>query len=210
MSTETLAPKSEPAQPAPAPAAPAPAAPVTPPKAEAPAPAPAKSLLTSLSDEAPKEPAPQKEAAADLKAPEGMPQEVFDAYTKEVKAAGITGAAAQKLLDTLVTSHSSSLRARIEQASQEWATASKADPEFGGQKWNESAPVIARGARALGVSDTLRTILDQTGLANHPEMLRVFYRAGRLLSSDKVVGATPPGAPPAAAHPATVLYDKTN
>ncbi len=201
----------------PAPAAPAPAAPPAPaskaPEAT-PAPAPAKSLLSSITAEPPKGASPDAPKDAPkpvaLKAPEGLPTEVFDAFSKEVTNLGVAGDAAQKLLDSLVTSHTTSLRARIEQGSQEMAAASKADPEFGGTKWQESVPLISRGMAALGVTDALKGILDQTGLGNHPDVLRVFYRAGRLLSSDKVLASTSPGAAPAAAHPASVLYDTMN
>jgi len=203
---------SEPApQATPAPAAPA-VAPVTPPTPQAPAtPAPAKSLLGQIasdpvkgaSGDTPKEAA----KAYELKAPEGFTDTaLLSAYTKQANELGLSQEAAQKLFDALPAQIGAGLQARIDESARVMAEAAKADAEFGGAKWDASKQTMARGMEALGVTPALRDILDRTGLGSHPDVIRVFYRAGLKLSPDKIVGTEPAGAAPAEVHPAQILY----
>jgi hypothetical protein len=77
-----------------------------------------------------------------------------------------------------------------------WTTASKADPEFGGEKLASSLNLAKRAIDKYGTPG-LRTMLDQSGLGNHPEVIRFFTRIGRTLSEDSFAGALGPRASPA-------------
>jgi hypothetical protein len=65
----------------------------------------------------------------------------------------------------------------------EWEKAAKADKEFGGQKWDASQPVIARGGRHLATPEAT-ALFNEHFLGSHPEVLRMFYRAGLLIGED--------------------------
>ena len=40
-----------------------------------------------------------------------------------------------------------------------------------------------------------RQLLEQTGMGNHPEVIRTFYRAGKAISEDGLVSGSAPKAP---------------
>jgi hypothetical protein len=65
-----------------------------------------------------------------------------------------------------------------------WEKAAKADKEFGGQKWDASQPVIARGGQHLATPEAT-ALFNEHYLGSHPEVLRMFYRAGLLLGEDE-------------------------
>lgn len=71
-------------------------------------------------------------------------------------------------------------------ASAQWADASKSDKEFGGDKLPES---LAAGEKFLQTFATpeLRTLLKDSRLGNHPEVIRMIVRAGKALSEDGFV-----------------------
>ena len=64
-----------------------------------------------------------------------------------------------------------------------WATEAQGDSEIGGNNWKES---LAAGERALATfgTDGLKQVLKESGLANHPEVIRFVSRAGKALSED--------------------------
>lgn len=70
----------------------------------------------------------------------------------------------------------------------DWEAASKADKEFGGDKLAENLGT-ARKARDAFVTPEFNKFLDETGLGNHPEMIRAFFRIGKAISEDR----PPPG-----------------
>ena len=204
----------------PAPATAAPVAPSTqatpqpqPPKADAKAPAaPTKTLLGDDSPAtSPKAGAsePGKPGDYALRQPEGASYdpEVFTSYGSIARELGLPADKAQTLLDKLTPVMQAREQARLAEVMQEFSQATQADPEFGGEKFAQNRQVIARGIQALGVTPALKDILNRTGWGNHPEFVRVFYRAGLLVGDDNVVGTQSPGSSPAEKHPATLLYD---
>jgi hypothetical protein len=64
-----------------------------------------------------------------------------------------------------------------------WEKAAKADKEYGGQKWDAAQAVIARGSLKLATPEA-KAVLEEYHLASHPEVLRMYYRAGLLLGED--------------------------
>lgn len=86
---------------------------------------------------------------------------------------------------------------------QKWLDESKADTEFGGDKFDTNVTAV-RAAVARFATPQLKELMDQTGLGNHPEVVRLFYRIGNAIADDKFVAA-PPAAPKKSA--ASVLFD---
>lgn len=114
---------------------------------------------------------------------------------------------AQKLTDLYVQQQSGMLEAmqaaekaaaekwkeddRIQQAA--WEKASREDPEFGGEKFEANMTIVAAG-RDKVASPELTKIVNILGLGNHPEILRMYYRAGKLSQEDRGAGAGAEGA----------------
>ena len=66
----------------------------------------------------------------------------------------------------------------------EWIKQCQADKEYGGQKWESSQAVINRGCEHLATPEAVK-LMQAYNLTTHPEIVRMFYRAGLLASEDK-------------------------
>lgn len=86
-----------------------------------------------------------------------------------------------------------------------WWDACKRDEEYGGAKWESSQAVIDRGTRRLA-SPECTAVLREFGLNRHPEIARMFYRAGLLVGEDRSGGAAA-GAP--ARDPAELIFGES-
>lgn len=126
--------------------------------------------------------------------PEGMrlDEATVGEFVPIAKELGLSQAAAQKLADIAASMQQRQQDAVIEQHSQ-WAEAARTDSEFGGAKLTESLGVARKAAEAFG-SPELLAVLEQTGLGNHPEILRLLYRVGKSVSNDSVVRGGVPAA----------------
>lgn len=67
-----------------------------------------------------------------------------------------------------------------------WLTASKADPEFGGENY-EANLGLAREAMKAYASPAFNKFLDETGQGNHPEVIRHFLKLGKDVAEGKLV-----------------------
>jgi hypothetical protein len=127
-----------------------------------------------------------------LKLPEGslLPQEQLAALKKEAKEHGLTLEDAQGVLEVkndAVSSFVSWQKQQITKAQEVWADAWKKDPEYGGEKLNESTELAKRAWDFVADSE-LKTLADQAGFGNHPAVLRAFARLGkRLFAEDNFV-----------------------
>jgi hypothetical protein len=68
-----------------------------------------------------------------------------------------------------------------------WAAQAKADPSIGGANWPETERLVAKALNAVGAGkgSELRDLLDQSGLGNHPAMIRAFRHFGTLVGARK-------------------------
>jgi hypothetical protein len=106
----------------------------------------------------------------------------FKGLAKELN---LTQEQAQKLIELDVKRTQSSTEA-LQKASNEWAEAAKADAEFGGDKLDESLVSAKKALDAFG-SPELKTLLNDSGLGNHPDVIRFMVRAGKAISEDGFV-----------------------
>jgi len=197
------------AAPAPTPPA-APAAPTDPATPPAP-PAPADPATPPAGSELPKPDDPPVGAPEkyELKAPEGFELEPdttagFEAVARELK---LTNDQANKLvpLGAQLANRIAEKQAEAHTAQVgQWLEASKADKEFGGDKFDASVQVALK-ARDKFATEELKTLMDQTGLGNHPEIVRLFHRIGTVIADDTFVQAPSGGGTTKAA--AAVLFD---
>jgi hypothetical protein len=68
----------------------------------------------------------------------------------------------------------------------EWEGLTKSDKEFGGAKFDENMVMAKTALKQFG-SPELVKLLNDSGLGNHPELVRVFVRAGKAISEDTFV-----------------------
>lgn len=74
----------------------------------------------------------------------------------------------------------------LNDASDAWVKATKSDAELGGEKLNDA---LAAGRRAMDAFGTpeLKSLLNETRLGNHPELVRFIARVGKAISDDTFV-----------------------
>ena len=112
---------------------------------------------------------------------------VLSTYTELAKSLNITKDNAQKILDQMGPAMKQAELAKLDAARAEWMSQSKNDPEFGGAKLEASLQIANKAYEALA-SPTLKELLKESGLVNHPEMVRLFRKAGEMISEDHFVG----------------------
>ncbi|WP_313338497.1 hypothetical protein [Stutzerimonas nitrititolerans] len=140
--------------------------------------------------EAPGQPAPAAEYT-DFAVPDGMEMdaEVLTNFKGIAKELGIPQEAAQKLIDlqaSLETKRSAAAeQAQAEQA-QQWAAQIKADKELGGENYSKTVETAVKAIEQYG-SPELRSLLNETGIGNHPELVKFCHRIGKALSEDGLV-----------------------
>lgn len=113
--------------------------------------------------------------------------EFLKVYEETARELNLTNESAQKMIDKLSPVIQQQQQARIEAVRTEWAETSKADREFGGDKLRENLGVAKQALDKFG-SDDFKKFINETGLGNHPEVIRFFYRAGKELTQDTFVG----------------------
>lgn len=124
----------------------------------------------------------------EVKLPDGMEidAKALEHYTPIMKELGITAEGAQKLVDANLafaqTMQKASEDAFVTQV-EAWGKASREDKEFGGSAFDTNIVVAQRALAKFG-SPQLKELFDQTGLGNHPEVLRAFVRIGKIIGED--------------------------
>lgn len=131
------------------------------------------------------------EQYADFVAPEGvtLDAELSGDLKAAAKELGLSQANAQKLADLGVKLSQKQAAAQAEAlatARTEWASASQTDKEFGGDKLTENLAVAKKSLETFATPE-LRQMLNESGLGNHPEVVRLFYRVGKAISQDGFV-----------------------
>jgi hypothetical protein len=121
---------------------------------------------------------------------EGKPLAQFEEVARELN---MTNEAAQKVIDKVAPALAERQAELVKEANTAWLQAAQTDKEFGGDKLTENIGVAKQALEAYG-SPALKELLDKTGLGNHPEIIRAFYRAGKNIQPDNkvVTGGEPP------------------
>lgn len=179
---------------------------------------PASSEGTLLAKPAEGDPKPAETKPAEPAKAEGAPEkyefkeadkfdtQVLGAFSEAAKEANLTQDAAQKLLDKVAPALQTRTDEQVKAVHQQWTEASTADKEFGGEKLKENLGVARKALDQFG-SQELRTFLETTGLGNHPEVIRYFFKVGKAISEDGFVGGAPGSK--STVNAANVLYDNT-
>lgn len=142
----------------------------------------------------------------EFKLPDGiqLDDKGIGAFSEVAKELNLTQDAAQKVLDKMGPVIAGRHAEVLTQAKAQWVEAAQTDKEYGGEKLAENLAVAKKALDTFG-SPELRTLLNESGLGNHPELIRAFFRAGKAISEDKFVPATG-GSPKGAKDAANALY----
>lgn len=144
----------------------------------------------------------------EFKAAEGttFDDAVIGAFSEVAKELNLSQDAAQKVLDKMAPVIASRQEEQISAAQAAWTESAKTDKEYGGDKLAENLAVAKQALDQFGTPE-LRTLLNDSGLGNHPEIIRAFYRAGKAISQDGFVS----GAGGSSSQPdARKLYGASN
>jgi len=138
---------------------------------------------------------PEIPEAYELAAPEGMTLDpkAVELATPVFKELGLSNEQANKLVP-VAAQWAQSIRdqgqqqilAEVATQRAQWATDAKADQEIGGAGFDASLGLAAKALDQLGFpkGSPLRSLLNDSGLGNHPEMIRAFARVGKAISED--------------------------
>jgi hypothetical protein len=147
----------------------------------------------------------------EFKAPDGMALdgELMGEFEGIARELNLPQEKAQLVVDKLAPKMAERMVAQqaqvVQQARTEWAETARADKEFGGDSLPANLAMAQKAMTTFGTPE-LRTLLDESGLGNHPEVIRAFYRAGKAISEDSRVVNGQQGNQPASRDPAKSLY----
>lgn len=144
--------------------------------------------------------------------PEGFEGELDQAAIEQfepiAKELGLT----QEQADKLVGIHAESLQKFQQQAAEQhsqqmeaWTNELKQDPEFGGANFDANLKSAQKAVKQFG-SEGLIKALDETGMGNHPDLVRTFAMIGKAISEDGFVSGDKSGGPRSAAD---IMYPKS-
>lgn len=123
-----------------------------------------------------------------LTAPEGVTlrEGYVDSLTEFAKANNLSPEAVQELINQEAEAAQKAEEAfqqRVEQEQKEWVETVKADDEIGGEHFDQSKQLARKVIGRFG-SELLVQELNDTGLGNHPELVRLLVRIGRSMADD--------------------------
>lgn len=112
---------------------------------------------------------------------------VIDAFKEAARDLDLSNDAAQKMVDKMAPQIAQRQQEQLQAVQQEWLNASTNDKEFGGENLQENLSIARKAMDQLGTPE-LGEFLQKSGLGNHPELVRMMYRAGKAISADTYVG----------------------
>lgn len=124
----------------------------------------------------------------DFAVPEGMEldQDLAGKFSDVAKELGLNNDQANKVVglyaDQIQGMQSLQQEAWTKQVS-DWEGELKSDPDFGGAKFNENAEIAKIAVNKFG-GDELKTALNETGLGNHPAVVKFMHKVGLAISED--------------------------
>ena len=133
--------------------------------------------------------------AYDLEAPGGfsIDPQALAAATPVFKELGLSNEQANKLMPVaakfaagLSDKLNAQILSQVHADRKAWLDTAMADQEIGGANWKQT---LAKGAFALDnlgfpKGSPFRVLLDESGLGNHPEMIRAWAKVGRAIGED--------------------------
>jgi len=158
-------------------------------------------------EDEPTEGAPEK--YEDFTAPEGksFDGEILKGFSEAAKEANLSQEKAQAFLNKMSPVFERRTQEQFTTLKSEWENASRADKEFGGDKLNENLAIAQKAMTEFGSAE-LKELLNSSGLGSHPEVIRMFVKAGKAISEDGYVGGRKTGG--GVKDPAKIMYPDMN
>lgn len=133
----------------------------------------------------------------EVKAPEGgvLDPTVMGELGAVAKELNLSPAAVQKLVDRVAPVWQKQGLAHVEKFRKEWTKQSLADKEFGGNGFDANIKAVNK-AYTKFTTPELRTLLEESGLNCHPEVIRHFYRLSKATEDGRYIKGTGNGSVP--------------
>jgi len=169
----------------------------------------------SSTEESTEETTEEKTGAPDeykFEAPEGVEYDadVITKFSEAVKVLDLNQEQATGLLEKLAPAIAKSQQDQVAKAQADWVDQAKNDSEIGGEKFEENLSIAKKGMEAIG-NEKLTSLLNESGLGNHPEVIRMFHKIGGMVGEDGFissdVGTTKDTGPITDARAASKMYD---
>jgi len=156
-----------------------------------------------------KDGAPEK---YEFKFPEGVQADeaLLGEFTPLAKELGLNQEGAQKLVDLYAKAQGQAMKTvtdHWDNLNKEWVGKVNSDKEYGGADLDKNVAVAKLAIDKFGTPE-LKEALNLTGVGNHPEVVRFFYRVGKAISDDKF--DTGNGKADVTKDPAKLLFPNQN
>jgi len=130
----------------------------------------------------------------DLKLPDGSPlsPEELAATLKEAKEAGLSKEEAEGMLETKDQTARNVIARQnqaFESTKKAWKDQTAKDPQIGGENYARNIEIASRAWDKFADAE-LKKIAEETGIGNHPAVIRAFLRIGNAMSEDRLVRGT--------------------
>jgi len=124
--------------------------------------------------------------------PEGfeLDEEVAGEFKSAAKELGLDQEGVNKLVELQSKLYERQLEAH-QKTIADWGNEVKADKEIGGDKLAENLAIARKAVDTFG-GEELKTLLNSTGLGNHPAVVRFALKVGKAISEDGFVRGLPP------------------
>ena len=154
------------------------------------------------------EPKGAPEEYEDFTLPEGVERDEAETtkFKEFAKENGLTQKQAQSISDSKVEAAKKAVDSNMklwEDQNNEWKAAARADKEYGGLKFEENLGVAKKAMQKFGTTELLQ-VVDNYGMGNHPEFIRLLVRVGKAMSEDGMI--TGVGSNPAPKSAADILF----
>lgn len=130
---------------------------------------------------------PQVPESYEFKMPDGveLDKAAADEFTAIAKELKLDQPTAQKVADVAAKMAQRQTEKHAEAVAQ-WAQDVKTDKEIGGDNLDQNLATARKAMDSFG-TPALKDLLNSTGLGNHPEVIRAFFKAGKAISEDGFV-----------------------
>lgn len=131
-------------------------------------------------------------------APEGLEydQAVLDAFSPVAKQLDLSQDEAQNVLDKVSPVIQERMQTKIAELRTGWESASRTDPEIGGngneKVLTKNLAIAEKSIQSFGDNE-YRELLETTGIGNHPAVIRYHLKVGNRISEDGFVNGDSPG-----------------
>lgn len=131
------------------------------------------------------------EQYADFTLPEGveMDADTLGTFKELAKELGISQSAAQKLIDLqtgMEAKRGEAMERAVTEQAQRWESEVRNDPELGGANFDKTVETASKVIQSFG-DPALTQLLNDSGLGNHPALVKFCHRIGQAISEDRLV-----------------------